>query len=759
MKEHYHKDLSHQPHGISKSPPACSHHPAFQSYPNFEDTPPPSTLARFKPFLWLLLRILFVFTLLLLLLSSAFAQNRKQTAEEADFDLLIQELFPVPEEDVDYSDLYESIFQFYQQPLDLNRATAADLKSLFILSPTQIQNFLAYRDEFGKLLSIFELQAIPTFDKSTIQKLLYFATISESSLQEDTRSLLKRIIDEENRTLLIRTSRNFPKARGYLISPSDTSSTGRPRSRYLGDPYALYVRARIAHLNDFSIGITAEKDAGEQFIFDKNTRRAGMDFYSAHAIFYEKGKFKRLAFGDYQIQAGQGLVLAGGFAVGKGSETINTIRRATTGIRPYTSVLETNFFRGAAATYQISPRLELTGFISRTRESGNLKEVLDSLGNDTSEGNVFLTSVLATGYHRTPTEIANRRIFLKTEGGGMLNYTSKSRQFEVGAAALHTYFEVPIRRNPTKYNQYEFNGQYNYNLSIFSNYNWRNFSFFGEAARSKSGGIGAVAGVVGSLAKTVEVALHLRHYDKNFHTFYGAALGEGTRNINERGIYWGLKYTPTRRWVITAYHDRFRFPWLRFLVDAPSEGYESLLRISYRPTRSIQLYFQYRQESRARNFIQNDPNLSLVLPYLRQNYQISFSYKAEKILSLASRLQFSDFSHQAPTTRGFAITQDVNFDLGRFRLATRFALFDTDDYENRQYIYEKDVLYYFYIPPYYGQGFRTYYLFQFKVHKRLDFWLKYAYNNFRNQTKISSGLAQIEGNQKHELRMQVRYKF
>jgi hypothetical protein len=92
------------------------------------------------------------------------------------------------------------------------------------------------------------------------------------------------------------------------------------------------------------------------------------------------------------------------------------------------------------------------------------------------------------------------------------------------------------------------------------------------------------------------------------------------------------------------------------------------------------------------------------------------------------------------------------------RLSTRFALFQTDDYENRQYAFEKDVLYAFSIPAYHGQGYRNYYLVQFRLSPRLDLWLRYAYTQYQRQTDISSGLEQIDGPRRSDLKVQLRWQ-
>lgn len=681
-----------------------------------------------------------------------FEVPKKYSAEKADFDILVQELFPVPEDDVDYSDLYESLFQFFIQPLDLNRATRNDLISTFLLSERQIEDFLSHRDRYGKLLSIYEIQSIPSWDSNTIERILPFITVTESTIQQDNRSVLQRILAEENKTLLIRYSRTLETQRGYT---SDTTGA----SRYLGSPDRVYTRMRISHLNDFSIGFTLEKDAGEQFIWDEKTKRYGFDFLSAHAVFYNQGKFKALAVGDYQLQFGQGLIMGAGFAAGKGSETINTVRRSTQGIRPYTSVLETAFQRGAAATYAHG-QFDITGFYSRVGEDGGASSIslTDSLNDGQNED--FISSLIATGFHRTPNEIAKKDNFIRTDAGGNVTYRDKQNNLELGATLSYTSYNKTLQRNDRLYNRFEFNGKNNYNFGVNYSYAWRNMSFFGEAARSKSGGMGIISGVILSLARPLEMALLFRKYDRNFHTFYGSAFGEGSRPINEQGFYWGMKYSPSKKWQFAAYYDRFSFPWMRFLVDAPSEGYEYLARLTFRPSRSIQLYGQFRQEVREKNYTNdNNPNFNTISPYTRRNYQLNCDYKAEEIVSLRAKVQFSSYEHEAAPTQGYVIVQDVNLDFGKVRFSTRFALFDTDDYDNRQYVYEKDVLYYFFIPAYYGRGFRNFYMVQFKAGKKIDIWAKWAYTKYRNQENIGSGLEQINGDLRNDIRIQMRVKF
>ncbi|MDX5422719.1 MAG: helix-hairpin-helix domain-containing protein, partial [Hymenobacteraceae bacterium] len=356
-----------------------------------------------------------------------------------DFDLFVQELFAQQGDDnVPYEDFYETLFQYFQRPIDLNRATPEELASLYILSRPQIASFFRHIRENGPLLSIYELQAIPDFDLITIYKLVYFVRVDDAGLNADQRPLLQRIVGEDNNALLIRYERTLQERRGY--TSIDTSS--RSTARYLGSPDKVLMRYRVSHTRDYSLGFTAEKDAGEQLTWDPDTRRYGLDFYSAHLQFYNKGKFKSIALGDYQLQFGQGLLLSSGYTVGKGSETITTVSRPNVGLRPYSSVLEHAFYRGAAATYSFG-RVDVTGFVSGKRVDANLQAQLDTLDNFGD----FFTGIQTSGFHRTPSELANKWRVREQIIGGNATYQSRNRTLLAGITAMATTYSSPIQKS------------------------------------------------------------------------------------------------------------------------------------------------------------------------------------------------------------------------------------------------------------------------------------------------------------------------
>ncbi len=666
---------------------------------------------------------------------------------DIDLDSFVQDLFGFQDEDLNYEDLYETLLLLYTNPLNLNRASREQLQSLYVLNEAQINALLNHRDQHGKLLSIYELQGIDGFDLNTIYKLLPFAEVRDAGLAASPQPFFERLFQEENRYFFIRHERTLQNRRGYQIDNPQAN-------RYLGSPDRLYARFRTSHSGDFSIGFTAEKDAGEQLVWDPATRRYGMDFWSAHAVLHNQGRFKTIAVGDYQLQVGQGLLLAAGFQIGKGAETVAAVRRATTGIRPYTSVLESGFFRGAAATYEAGP-FDVTAFVSHRRLDANLAALADSA--DSFEE--YVSTIYQTGFHRTPNEIRNKGQLPETTAGSHVKYRNRDGSFNTGFTLMNTQYATAFTRRPNNYNQFEFRGKNNFVAGLDVSYSWQNFSFFGEGARSESGGTGLVAGLAGSLSAKTDIAMLFRDYARDFHTFYGNAFGENSRNINERGMYWGIKHRHSRQWEGAAYFDLFRFPWLRFRADAPSAGHEALLRLNWAPSKTLGFFAQYRYQERPRNHQPEGVNVNTLAKATRQNFWLNLEYRPSKTLHVRSRAQFSSFMFAGNRTGGMVFSQDVNFDFGRLRLSARAAVFGTDDFENRQYVYEKDVLYAFSFPAYFGEGIRNYLLLQYRFNKHLDLWLRYANTRLMHQDRIGSGLDTIEGNRRSDVKAQIRVRF
>ena len=692
----------------------------------------------------------------ILCLAASLAQAQEYQRRPPDLDRLTQELFAeIQSDEVPYEDLYETLLQYYQTPINLNTATREDLRALLLLSENQITKLLDHRAANGDLLSVYELQSIDGFDLRTINRVLPFVTVQRGDANAARGSLWQRIAHESNNAFYLRYERVLQERKGYT---EPTMYQGQPTVRYLGSADKVVLRYRVSHTKDFSLGFTAEKDAGEQLIWNPGQGQFGADYVSAHLVVQERGRWKTLALGDYQLQFGQGLLLSSGLAVGKGAETITTLRRSSVGVRAYSSLLENTFFRGAAATYQVNKRVAATAFASHKNVDANLQQSQDSL----AEYDEFTSGLLYTGFHRTASELNNRHRLAETVGGGNVEYTSADGDLAVGLTAVGTHYGTALLKRPEPYNLFEFSGKNNLALGLHYSYVWRNLLLFGEMARTTGGGLGTLNGLLASLGPQVDAAVLVRHYDADFHTLYGNAFSENTRNINETGMYLGLKIRPVARWEVSAYYDQYRFPWLRYRASAPTDGRDALLRIAYSPTKTSILYAQLRQRLKPRD-LPLDLNRPVPLPgeQLRQSLLLYYNTNPTTALELRTRLQASRLRDDDGLAwrRGYVLAQDIGYQFNKLlKLSARYSLFDADDYDTRQYVFEQDVLLAVSVPALYGQGTRVYALAEIRFSKALTLWLRYAETRYRHQPTVGTGLEEISGAVRSEVKAQLRYR-
>jgi len=700
-----------------------------------------------------LLQILLCFFLFIIIPLQIKAQEPQQQPTPEKNESLEQKLEDIVEatdEEVDYAYLLEELDAFLKNKVNLNKATFDELQRFFFLNDIQINNLLEHIRTNGKLMSLLELQSIDGFDAETINMLLPYVYVSGNV--SDRQISIKDMLKRGDNQLFIRYQQYIEQQEGFS-DIDDSSLALNPNSRYLGSSARIYTRYKYSYYNNISFGITAEKDQGEEFF--RGTQKNGYDFYSAHFYVRNIGKIKSLAIGDYHAQFGQGLTFWSGLAFGKSADAIN-IRKNALGIRPYTSVDENLFMRGVAGTVAIK-HFEISGFFSMKKRDGNLSLITDTLENE--DELLTVSSLLETGYHRTPSEIEKKNTIDELMYGGNIQY--RKRRFSFGLTGVRTELSHKIDKTFNLYNQFEFNDKENLNLGVDYSYIFRNINFFGEVSRSLNGGMAFCNGAIFNLDSRVSLSVLHRRFDKNYQSLYSSAFSEGSKVINEEGIFLGLMTSLSRAWKLTVYADNFNFPWLRYRVNAPSKGFDYLLQLNYKPSKTLEMYARYRHKNKALNNTDVTNGLYFIQDTEKENYRFEIKYRVTDDFMLKNRIEQVRYSIADNTYNGFTMYQDLQFKTKKvpFSVTLRYALFDTDNYDTRIYVYENDVLYASSFPSYYYKGSRVYVLLNYKVRKNLEFWLRVAQTYYNDRNVIGSGLDEIQGNTKTEVKAQMRLKF
>lgn len=691
----------------------------------------------------ILRKLLFIFWILTPILLIAQTDSIPQGAT----DMLENIAEDTEVENMDDNTIFDALEAFRQKPLDLNRADAEALSSLRLLTDIQVQNILNHRNLNGDFISIYELQSVEQLDLETIRDILPFVSIKSDFRDYHIRR--KELFFGGKNQLLFRWNRTYPKRKGYFAK-ADTL----PPS-YLGDPNRLYFRYRYQYDNRLSYGLTAEKDPGEPFF--KANNKNGFDFYSFH-FFADKIHpiFKAIAIGDYQLNLGQGLIYYSGFAPGK-SAFVTSIRRSAPVIRPFASVREAQFLRGAATTLQINEQTELSVFASYRKNDANVSEI-DTLD---PENQVFVSSLLISGLHRTEKEIEHKHAINNTIIGAALR--RKGRKWQVTANSLYEHLSAKLKRNPKPYNRFYFAGNRLFNQSIDYSFSLRKFYFFGESAIDQNGTSAHVAGLLSGLTRYTDLSVLYRHFPKGYESLHSASFAETNGTINENGLYVGLDIKPIRKWTVSIYHDVWQHPWLRYKVDAPSSGSESLIRVRYYLRRNLEVYIQARKEIKETNLPKGAEAIHGLGHRQLYRYRIHFSKKINRSLQLRTRAEWSNLQLagiERPET-GFLLYQDFIYHPWESPLSmtARIAFFDTDSYATGIYAYENNMLYSFSIPAYYEKGMRSYFNIRYRPFRPWTFEFRWAATLLSNQNQIGSGNDLVDSRLRTDLGMQIRYVF
>lgn len=624
--------------------------------------------------------------------------------------------------------------QFRKRPLNLNTAEPDELRDLKVLTDLQIATLLSYRKLLGRLISVYELQAIPAWDVTTIKKIIPFVVVNNND--QLLESVLKRFKDGDH-SLLLRFAQVLEKSVGYVKKPAG--------NYYLGSPQKLFFRYRYQYRNILQYGITGDKDAGEQFFGGK--QRYGFDFYSFHFFARKAGIIQSLAIGDFVVNLGQGLIQWQSIAFRKGID-ISAVKRQSAILKPYTSAGEYNFHRGAGITIK-KGNLEATAFASFRKISANF--VTDTINSED-----FFSSFLTSGYNRTQGELNDRNNLNQFTYGGNLSWNGN--RVHAGINAISYGFSKPIQKRPEPYNLYAISGNNWSNFSIDYSYTFRNFHFFGEAAIDKNFDKAFVNGLLISVDPKVDLAFVHRAIGKAYQSINGNAFTENTFPSNENGLYGGISLRPWRGIRIDAYADFYKFPWLKYLVDAPSSGKDFFIELTCIPGKQVEIYTRFRNETKQTNQPGNITATNQLKTIPRQNWRTQISYPVSRSIQLRNRVELIWYNkREQAKENGFLGFIDCIYNPPSkpYSGSLRLQYFETGGYNSRLYAYENDLLYSYSIPVFFDKGYRYYVNLNYDLSKRISLWAKWSQSIYKGKNSSGSGLDMINGKTKTEVRFQV----
>jgi hypothetical protein len=651
----------------------------------------------------------------------------------------IEKLAEETDDDEQVETLYAELSYLSEHPYNLNTVTAEMLKQLPFLSDVQVESIIAYRRRYGLMATVYELKNVEELDWPTIDLLLpfvYAGDIAPARRALNAGNLAKYGSQE----FVVRFDRVFPLKEGYRPAP-DSVLQKSPNSRYLGQPFYHAFRYSYAFDDRVQAGLVMEKDAGEPFM---NSRRKGYDYYSVHLLLRNTGWLKTFVAGDYKASFGQGLALSHDF-----NSRMNVIQshsgKRNSGFRRHYSTGESGFFRGLASTVGWK-NIDVSLFYSRRREDGTVED-----------GKI--TSFKTDGLHRVENDWEKRNTVSSQVFGGNIRY--EVQRFAVGITTLtHDYGNLSVAPVPQPYNVYFFRGSRNVNTSVDYCFQHGKIRMFGETGVSKNGAWATLDALQWSPASYLSGLVLFRSYARDYQAYYGSAFSQNSNVQNEQGLYLGLKITPLAHWSFSGYADFFRFPWLKYGVDAPSSGHEYMVQADYTADSRYSAYFRYRYRQKESNRTADGAHETEVLPYSQHRVRGQFVFTPRPSLSFRTAVDACLYDEVGgKESRGLAFSQSLAWKPSeRLQADMSVACFRTDDYDSRISSYEKKLLYVYSSSFLYGEGVRCVAVVRYFLMKRLSLSVKAGWSHYTDRDTIGSGLETIAGNNRTDLDLMLRWR-
>jgi len=611
------------------------------------------------------------------------------------------------EDDADIEELYNQLIDLWNNPININTANAEELSKIPFLNEFQIFSIIEQRKKSGNYLSLFELSYLGGFDKQTCQWLSNFLMVGKG---------------------VEFVSRKFKSSVLTLVESNFEND------QLSGLPFKLRVKNKSS-VGKLSFGFTAENDKNERFFNNPNS--LGFDFYSGYLQFENKNSvFRKIIIGDYHVAIGQGCSLWTPYSFGKGNSAINISKKGD-GVKKYSSSDENRFFRGVAVSLK-SGILNTNIFVSYRLLDASLNE---SMIEPT------VKSFLVDGNHITQSQIDN-----KDRVGeilyGVNSYLSVSK-FKVGVSGYKLHYNnvlVPDKEG-VLYSD-------NFGFSSYFNLWFKKFTLSGEVAFDRKMHLSTIVNSNYKLFDGLILASFYRYYSSYYWAQYSNAISENSENVNEKGFYFGAKYSPLPNWDINVYSDFFNFKRPQFQTNQPSSGNELLLYVEGKKVFGGQLLLKYKQEQKEN--VNNIDTLSInnQVTIIKRQLVARYSVRLSEKFKYQTSFSLSFYSQQNNScTNGVLFYNELFYNNSLFALSSRLTLFDISDWENRLYTYEYAPLYVFSSALNYGEGAKIYFNFSTTLYKNIDIWAKYSHiATFKNGVGSS-----IE--HRNIVILQLRYKF
>lgn len=624
-------------------------------------------------------------------------------------------------EDESWEQTCEVLSEFYAHPIDLNTATRADLAQLPFLSNQQISAIINYRDQYGPVRSKNELLLIPGMEYAQSRLLQFFITLSGDKEKPFP-----------NGSDLLHKGRH--DLTGYFKAPFYTRDGDR--SGFLGYRYKHWLRWSYGLADRVRAGITVSQDAGEPFFEGRNS--CGYDYLTAYFDVRKIGILRQAVVGRYRLKTGMGLILNNDYGFGK-LATLASLGRNSFSLHGHGSRSEGNYLQGAAVTLQPSRMFSITAFAS-------WRKIDATLSADSSA----ITTIVTSGYHRTRTEMDKKHNTSEGLVGGRFGFNAAG--FHVGLTTFAASLSRRLQPLGTQsFRRYYPRGDRFWNMSADYGYAGSKLNFSGETATGDCHAWAIINTLSLQAMSNLQFVVLQRFYSYRFYSLFSRSFSDGGRVQNESGCYAGAIWSPLRGLTVTAYADYAYHPWASYRVSKASHATDFFLEANLsRGAWTTDMRWRMRRRQRD-----NDDKTALTSrDEQRGRLYVDYSADAFSLRAQADVASCSGTSH----SWGWMTSLRGACRLRHFRLQALAGYFHTDDYDSRVYSADPPLLYSFYFPVFYGQGWHGVASGSWMPSENFSLEVRAATTKYLDRSVVGSSYTRIQGSSAPYLEVQARVR-
>ena len=386
-------------------------------------------------------------------------------------------------------------------------------------------------------------------------------------------------------------------------------------------PYKSYQKIQYIFPH-FSLGGQIQKDI-------KEVNYA--DFYSYYFVLQDYKFVKKLIVGKYRLAFGEGLLFSPALGAKKTSATTTVPMKKSLSIKPYTSSFEMWDLEGVVTHLEFQ-NCYFVPFYSNTKLDANFRD-----------GEI--SSFDLTGIHDDLSQKDNLKDEIYGFSGGI-----KTDRFSIGTTWYNESF--------TQIHDEKLSSNFDNNFSIYSNSEIGNFSIFGEIAGNDDDVLkDFIFGFRFNEDKYSQLLLY-RNYSDNNKFYHGNPFSATSNPQNEKGIYYGITYTPNSKLKLNCYFDSWIHQEPKYFEKMPTRGNDQLLQLEYKlQQHRIRFLYKRKNKDMYKTFVEE----SKITNFERDTFRIDWFQSIFDDVWLKNRLEFSfeNFDEFDVYNKGILVAQQL----------------------------------------------------------------------------------------------------